>query len=324
VQWRPRLASITLTSQSDEFVAGELGQVTVTVGVDCATSLVEISDIAPPCLVSPSATTSVGSFTAGTWRIGSLGAGDTATLTLRGEVEGSGDCSIEARASMSVPTQREVATTTIGGPIVAEEPGEPTESGEPASVVCPTDPHGFVDVASDSFAEMPVRCLKGLEITTGTGPDTYSPQQVVTRDQMAAFVARTWMALGETCSTTAHGFADIASDSFAEMPVRCIKDLNITQGTSDTTYSPGDPVTREQMAAFVARTWRSLGNSCPSTPHRFSDVPSTSFADADIACIKALDITTGTGPGTYSPNDPVTREQMAAFIARLIGAHASP
>ncbi|MFT7607234.1 MAG: hypothetical protein ACI9MX_000289, partial [Candidatus Aldehydirespiratoraceae bacterium] len=37
----------------------------------------------------------------------------------------------------------------------------------------------------------------------------------------------------------------------------------------------------------------------------------------DISCIFGLGITTGTGPSTYNPNGNVTREQMAAFIARL-------
>jgi hypothetical protein len=61
--------------------------------------------------------------------------------------------------------------------------------------------------------------------------------------------------------------------------------------------------------------------TCPTAPHGFTDVPASSFAAADIACIKALGITTGTSPTTYSPDDSVTREQMAAFIGRLIRAN---
>ena len=56
---------------------------------------------------------------------------------------------------------------------------------------------------------------------------------------------------------------------------------------------------------------------CPTTPTGFTDVPSSSFATADIACIKGLGITTGTTPTTYDPAGNVTREQMAAFLARL-------
>ncbi len=49
----------------------------------------------------------------------------------------------------------------------------------------------------------------------------------------------------------------------------------------------------------------------------FADVPTTSFAYDDITCIYRLEITNGTSAAAYSPADIVTREQMAAFLARL-------
>jgi len=53
-------------------------------------------------------------------------------------------------------------------------------------------PHPFVDVALDSYAYEPVGCLYQLGITTGTSSITFSPANVVTRAQMAAFMARTY------------------------------------------------------------------------------------------------------------------------------------
>ena len=119
------------------------------------------------------------------------------------------------------------------------------------------------------------------------------------------------------CPTTPTGFTDVPSSSFATADIACIKGLGITTGTTPTTYDPADNVTHKQMAAFLARLWRRLGNPCPTTPTGFTDVPSSSFATADIACIKGLGITTGTTPTTYDPAGNVTREQMAAFLARL-------
>jgi hypothetical protein len=49
-------------------------------------------------------------------------------------------------------------------------------------------------------------------------------------------------------------------------------------------------------------------------------VPDTSFAKDSVARIYGLGITTGTTATTYSPADPVTREQMASFLARLFRA----
>nr|NIR36948.1 S-layer homology domain-containing protein [Actinomycetota bacterium]NIS35415.1 S-layer homology domain-containing protein [Actinomycetota bacterium]NIT95634.1 S-layer homology domain-containing protein [Actinomycetota bacterium]NIU19327.1 S-layer homology domain-containing protein [Actinomycetota bacterium]NIU66485.1 S-layer homology domain-containing protein [Actinomycetota bacterium] len=72
--------------------------------------------------------------------------------------------------------------------------------------------------------------------------------------------------------------------------------------------------------AFLARLWRLIHPEWPEPdgPHPFVDVDPDSYAHADIALLADLAITTGTGPDTYSPADPVTREQMAAFLARLL------
>ena len=53
-------------------------------------------------------------------------------------------------------------------------------------------------------------------------------------------------------------FTDLAEDSFALKEIGCIFDLGVTTGTSPTTYGPKQSVTREQMASFLARLYRSL------------------------------------------------------------------
>ncbi|MBT5138237.1 MAG: S-layer homology domain-containing protein, partial [Acidimicrobiaceae bacterium] len=102
-----------------------------------------------------------------------------------------------------------------------------------------------------------VPCIFGLGITTGTSATTYSPADFVTREQMASFLARMYRELtGEECSGGAHPFTDMSATSFAKDDVPCIFGLGVTTGTSATTYSPADFVTREQMASFLARVWR--------------------------------------------------------------------
>ena len=126
-------------------------------------------------------------------------------------------------------------------------------TGEPCS-----GSHAFVDVPPSSFAYGPVGCIFELGITTGTSSTTYSPDAFVTREQMASFVARVYRAVtGEPCSIPT-GFADVPTTSFAYRDVGCIASLGITQGTSSTTYSPGQFVTRAQMAAFVERLFNAV------------------------------------------------------------------
>lgn len=187
-------------------------------------------------------------------------------------------------------------------------------TGTPAG--CAMGPDPFVDVSTSSFAFNDIGCIRLLGLTTGTSPTTYSPADTVTREQMAAFLARLYRTLGHTCSAETAPFGDI-SGSFAEADIACIYALGVTTGVGGNRYDPSGPVTREQMAAFLGRLWRkALGGTCSSGGTPFGDIAG-SFAEADIACIHSLAITTGTSPTTYSPADPVTREQMASFLARF-------
>jgi S-layer family protein len=63
-------------------------------------------------------------------------------------------------------------------------------------VPCPTTITAFIDVDSASFALNDVTCLFALGITTGTSANTFNPTGTVTREQMAAFIARTWRQVG--------------------------------------------------------------------------------------------------------------------------------
>ena len=182
--------------------------------------------------------------------------------------------------------------------------------------------HGFVDVAGKTEANSAIGCLKAIGVTTGTTKTTYSPQDLVTREQAAAFLARMYrVATGKQCKSANHGFSDVSRSSYAYVDVGCLKAIGVTNGTSATTYSPQDLVTREQAAAFLARMYRvATGKQCKSANHGFSDVSRSSYAYVDVGCLKAIGVTNGTSATTYSPQDLVTREQMALFLASLYRA----
>ncbi len=58
----------------------------------------------------------------------------------------------------------------------------------------------------------------------------------------------------------------------------------------------------------------------PSTA-TFSDVPTGYWAFPYIEALAASGITVGCAPGTFCPEDPVTRAQMAVFLAKALGLH---
>ncbi|MFQ5557626.1 MAG: choice-of-anchor D domain-containing protein, partial [Acidimicrobiales bacterium] len=283
--------------------------------------------------------------------LGSIAAGDTADATVTVTNEGSADLTVSATTTTGAfsvvaggapftvasgathDVTVRFAPTTAGSftgdlSIISNDPDESpadvslsgTATSGTVAGPCPSPALPFGDVSTTSIFYADIQCIFGLNITTGTTANTYSPGDLVTREQMASFLARTYSFLaGVTCPTPGIPFLDVFLSSVHYFDVRCIFGLGITTGTGPTTYSPADFVTREQMAAFIARLYAAItGSAYPIISHPFSDVPLSSLFSADIGRIFNLGITTGSSATTYTPAGFVTREQMAAFIARLI------
>lgn len=117
------------------------------------------------------------------------------------------------------------------------------------------------------------------------------------------------------------GFTDIAThDAATQRAIDCLAVHDITKGTSPTTFNPAGTVPRWQMALFLVRQAASHGMTVPvPVDQGFSDLGglSTEARDA-VNQLAQLGITLGTGEDTFSPNDDVTRWQMALFITRLL------
>jgi S-layer homology domain/Putative binding domain, N-terminal len=118
-------------------------------------------------------------------------------------------------------------------------------------------------------------------------------------------------------------FADVPPSHIFYDLIGKLSAHGITTGCGGGNYCPDDPVTREQMAAFIIRA---RGDFNPLTPpsQRFADVPPSSPFYNFIDQMAVLGITSGCGGGNYCPSTNVTREQMAAFIIRGIGEFNPP
>src|SRR5665811_302640 len=122
----------------------------------------------------------------------------------------------------------------------------------------PQDPPvTFLDTATLSAeAQTAVEQARMLGITEGVGYNLYDPYGTVPRWQMALFLTRFLVAIGVDLPVPSDsGFTDLGGLSPESLnAISQLRTLEITQGTSATTFSPYGAVTREQMASFVART----------------------------------------------------------------------
>ncbi len=124
-------------------------------------------------------------------------------------------------------------------------------------------------------------------------------------------------------------FLDVPlADPFHDFVEKIFRD-GITAGMGGGLYGRDDPVTRAQMAVFLLVASQGKGYAPPACDPAmpvFSDVPCPSgFAVNFIEDLYHRGITAGYPDGTFGPNDPVTRAQMAVeLLTTLHGMGYAP
>jgi len=207
---------------------------------------------------------------------------------------------------------------------------------------CPTGSAaaaGFTDTTSTD-----VDCIAMYGITTGVTATTYEPAASVPRWQMALYLTRFLSESGYTLGSGAdQGFTDISGESAAiQTAINQIKQAGVTTGTTATTYSPADNVTREQMAMFIERSLALLrpgpGGSngvaalvkinaaAASTTYNYTDIDAGVTFEGHNAIVELFQLgVTGETPAigdTYRPLADITRLEMATFLTNA-AAHTN-
>ena len=110
----------------------------------------------------------------------------------------------------------------------------------------------FYDVPNGAYFYEAVKWAVENGITTGTTTSTFSPNATCTRAQSVTFLYR---ALG-TAPTTVNGFTDVAADAFYADAVAWAVESGVTNGTTDSTFSPNNSCTRAQIVTFLYRAYQ--------------------------------------------------------------------
>jgi subtilisin family serine protease len=174
----------------------------------------------------------------------------------------------------------------------------------------------FTDTARHTFYN-DILWMSGMDITRGCNPpanDRFCPDDLVTRGQLAAFLVR---ALG-LAANDHPGFVDVVSTSTFTDDVGKFATAGITRGCNppaNDRFCPDDPVSRAQIAAFLARALGLTENTHPG----FVDVAAGSTFASDIGRLATAGITRGCNPPAndrFCPEDRLTRGQLAAMLHR--------
>ena len=177
----------------------------------------------------------------------------------------------------------------------------------------PDLPNPFSDLAPSDFCYDAVMWAVGRDIPGGIGNYTFGPNLPCTRAQAVTFL---WRAAGSPePETRVMPFTDVPMGSYYYNAVLWAIENGITEGTSDTTFSPDATCSRAQIVTFL---WRANGSPAASGNSAFTDVASDAYYAAAVIWAEKNDITGGIGGGRFGSNNNCTRAQIVTFLYRSV------
>ncbi len=191
----------------------------------------------------------------------------------------------------------------------------------------------FRDVPSDYWARHEIEACVRAGIVSGYDDGSYRPNLAVTREQLAVYISRALAGGDEYVPEfdETPSFPDVAEEHWALHYVEYGVEQNVVGGYEDGNYHPEHEVTRDQMAVYLARALvapagdEGLSNYTPGDPRNFLDVPDTGYGDdgtepfwayTHIEYCAEHGVVQGYEDGLYHPDEVVTRDQMAVYVAR--------
>ncbi|MFC3885715.1 S-layer homology domain-containing protein [Bacillus songklensis] len=188
-------------------------------------------------------------------------------------------------------------------------------SGIPSLTNAPK-PYQFKDVDKNHWAYQYVSDLQLSGMVKGTTPETFNPNQKVTRAQFTSMVVR---ALGLEAKGQSP-FKDVSAPETAA-EITAAYEAGIIKGESANKFAPNKPVTRQQMAkilmkAYEVKTGETVAPSQKTVFKDVADIYKDFVPYVNAAYEKGF--IKGYEDGTFAPTNSLTRAQAAKVVYMLL------
>lgn len=169
-----------------------------------------------------------------------------------------------------------------------------------------------------SVHEPDIDYLYDLGITRGCGQDLYCPASDVTRGEIAAFLRRH---LGIPAAAADY-YVDDGTSIFQD-DINALTQAGIAFGCGPEIFCPDADLRRDEMAELMVRAFATSNPARYANPDDtdwFTDDTDSPYQDA-INRLRAAAVTNGCDPADqllFCPDRPLTRAEMASFLARAM------
>lgn len=178
--------------------------------------------------------------------------------------------------------------------------------------VCPRcGANPFRDLKLEKWYASAVAYMNNQGLMTGTSPDTFSPNEKVTR---AMLVTVLWRMYHSPSASGKLPFRDVAEDAYCHSALCWAWSRGFVSGTGDGSFDPEAKCTKAQL---VASLWKAAGSPAPQMERcPFRDVKQNAYYYRALCWALEEGIVVGQRGEAFAPKSGVTRAEAAAMLWR--------
>lgn len=178
----------------------------------------------------------------------------------------------------------------------------------------------FSDI-QQHWAKEDIEIMAARHVTEGTGDNKFTPDANITRAEFTAMIVR---ALNITEKTEKNPFIDVKSGDWFEDAALRANAAGIIQGDNKGNFSPGNLITREEIAAVAVRAYSYYSGENPdriitTREIRFTDMDDASeWASKSVTLASALGLMKGFPDKSFRPKNYCSRAEAIVVVKRLM------
>ena len=109
-------------------------------------------------------------------------------------------------------------------------------------------------------------------------------------------------------------FTDLGAHAWAADAINALADGGIIKGTSETTFSPANNITRADFAILLVRAFKLTSDNTEN----FVDVSTMDYFAKELAVARNTGLVNGIGDNKYAPRNTITRQDMMTIVYRAM------
>ncbi len=171
--------------------------------------------------------------------------------------------------------------------------------------------------SNDSWASRSIEFVSSREILNGVADEEFAPKLEVSRAMIVTVLGR--LSNVDVTGYT-NNFQDVEDGVWYTNYVTWAKESGIASGVTDSTFSPKDNLTREQLAVIVNNYLNYLGYDIivENNDGFVDDSDISPWASESVYALKSIGLVSGDQNGSYNPKSNLTRAELSSILERLV------